>query len=339
MRVSDFDYHLPPESIAQSALADRAASRMLVLHRKEQRWEDRHFRDLPQYIQPGDCLIVNNTKVFPARLYGHRAGHTGKVQVFLVRPTGDDPNVWKVLVQPGRKLQPGERVIIGPGLEVEILSRTPNGERIVRFHSEGDLHEQLERWGHIPLPPYIRRPDQPEDRTRYQTVFAQDRGSVAAPTAGLHFTEDVIEACKIAGATFANLTLHVGLGTFQPLNVSELADVKLHAEYFRIEEQQATLMRNATRRIAVGTTSMRTLETAASRGGLTVMQGDTDIFISPGFQFQAADALLTNFHLPQSSLLILVAAFAGKDFILDAYNHAVASGYRFFSYGDCMLIL
>ncbi len=355
MDLADFDYHLPEDRIAQHPLPDRAASRMLVLHRREGRWEDRAFRDLPGFLRAGDCLVLNDSKVFPSRLYGRRKGvrslpigrhnpkHwqylTGKVEVFLLRPVSADGLTWQALVHPGRKMRTGEIITFGDSLSAEIVARGEYGERTVRFHCAGDLTEILERLGHVPLPPYIRRPDNPEDRERYQTVFARERGSVAAPTAGLHFTPEVLAACRAAGADVAYVTLHVGFGTFQPLHCEIVEQAKLHSESYRITEEDAARMRSARRLVAVGTTSVRTIETAARERGLEASCGETNIFIYPGFDFRVTGALMTNFHLPRSSLLLLVCAFAGKDLILDAYRHAIEQHYRFYSYGDCMLIL
>jgi S-adenosylmethionine:tRNA ribosyltransferase-isomerase len=352
MLVSDFDYHLPEDLIAQQSLPDRAAARMLVLHRAERTWEDRTFRDLPSFLGPGDCLVLNNSKVFPSRLFGHREGvHSlpvgkhnpkrkenlsGRVEVFLTKPLSADRLTWEALVRPGRKMRTGERIRFPAGLTAEITRRGEYGERILRFQTDRDLYEVLEEIGHTPLPPYIRRPDAPEDRSRYQTVFASETGSVAAPTAGLHFTPEVLEACRNAGAAIAYVTLHVGLGTFQPLHTEAVENVRLHSEYFEIPEVSAGAMRAAARRIAVGTTAVRTMETTVREGKL---DGETSIFIYPGFEFRAVDAMLTNFHLPRSSLLMLVCAFAGRELALAAYEHAVRERYRFFSYGDCMLIL
>lgn len=355
MLVSDFDYSLPEELIAQEPLADRAAARMLVLHRREQHWEDRHFRELPQFLGPGDCLVLNDSKVLPSRLFGRRVGvhavpisprnpahHeflTGQVQVFLVRPVSGDARTWEALVRPGRKMAVGERIRFADRAEAEILARGERGLRTLRFDYDGDLHALLDEIGHTPLPPYIRREDRPEDRNRYQTVYAQSPGSVAAPTAGLHFTPEMLDRCREAGAVIARVTLHVGLGTFQPLNSDVIEKARLHHESYEIREEEAVVLRASRRRIAVGTTSVRTLETAMRRGGLVPSAGETDLLIRPGFRFQATHAILTNFHLPQSSLLLLVSAFAGLDFTLAAYRHAVEQRYRFYSYGDCMLIL
>jgi S-adenosylmethionine:tRNA ribosyltransferase-isomerase len=337
--LSDFDYPLPPELIAQQPLEDRAGSRMLVVHRNEGRWEDRMFRDLPQYLGAGDCLVLNDTRVFPARLFGHRAGFEGKVEVFLVRALDEDALTWLTLVHPGRKVRSGERIVFDEGLTAEVLGRNEHGERIVRFQCEGDLMEAIERLGHVPLPPYIRREDEASDRERYQTVYAAHRGSVAAPTAGLHFTPEVLDECRKSGADVARVTLHVGLGTFQPLHTEVLEDVRLHQELFAIVSSEAERMKRARRLVAVGTTAVRTLETAMLRGGLEAMHGETSLFIAPGFRFQATGAMLTNFHLPKSSLLVLVCALAGRETVLGAYQHAVEAGYRFYSYGDCMLIV
>jgi S-adenosylmethionine:tRNA ribosyltransferase-isomerase len=352
MNLADFDFHLPEELIAQQPLADRSASRMLVLYRSEGRWEDRQFRELPSLLGQGDCLVLNDSKVFPARLFGHREGvrslpvgknnpkrheHlSGEVEVFLLRPVSSDGKDWEALVRPGRKMRVGERIRFDGDLESEIVARGEFGERTIRFHYDGDLFQQFERIGHVPLPPYIKRPDEAVDRDRYQTVFAREKGSVAAPTAGLHFSGAVLDECRERGAELAYVTLHVGLGTFQPLHTEEVEQVKLHRESYRIAEESAAKIRAAKRVIAVGTTSVRTLETAWRSGEL---QGETEIFLYPGSEFRITNAMLTNFHLPRTSLLLLVCAFAGTDFALAAYRHAVDSRYRFYSYGDCMLIL
>jgi len=350
MKLSEFDYDLPAEAIAQQPLADRSASRMLVVRRAEGAWEDRLFRDLPEFLVPGDCLVVNDSRVFPSRLYGRRRGVralpvgknnprrwqnlSGRVEVFLTRPVSEDHLCWEALVRPGRKMHVGEVVEFGEGLEAEIIGRGEFGERKVRFRSQGDLYEALDRLGHTPLPPYIHRADTAADRERYQTVYARQRGSVAAPTAGLHFTPEVLDSCRAAGADLATVTLHVGLGTFQPLHGEVIEKTTLHSESFDIGDEDAARIRAARRVVAVGTTSVRSIE-AAARGA----KGETDIFIYPGFEFRVTGSLVTNFHLPRSSLLMLVCAFASRDLVLDAYRHAIAAGYRFYSYGDSMLIV
>lgn len=339
MLLSDFDFHLPEELIAQEPLADRAASRMLVIDRQTGTWQDRMFRDFPAYINPGDCLVLNDSRVFPSRLYGHReAGSGGQVEVFLTKPISSDGLTWTALVWPGKKMRTGERVIVSGELSIDILGRGEYGERTVRLNPTGDLFEILDRAGHVPLPPYIRRPDAPSDRERYQTVFARERGSVAAPTAGLHFTPEILDAVRSRGAAIAYVTLHVGLGTFQPLRTNVIEEVKLHSESFVVPSATVSAMNAANKVIAVGTTAVRAIESAALAAN-SGEQRETDLFISPGFRFQRTGAMLTNFHLPKSSLLVLVASLAGRELILEAYRHAVAEKYRFFSYGDCMLIL
>jgi len=330
--LSDFDYHLPEELIAQDPLPERDASRMLAVDRASGTWEDRAFRDFPSYLKPGDCVVINDSRVFPSRLYGQREHGTGRVEVLLTKQLSSDGLTWAALVRPGKKMRTGERVFISDDLTVEILGRGEFGERTVKLRSRGDLFEAIERAGHVPLPPYIRRPDTRADRERYQTVFARERGSAAAPTAGLHFTPETLDACRRAGAEIARVTLHVGLGTFQPLHTEVLADVKLHSESFTVPHETVRAMGASSRVVAIGTTSVRAIESDPAKG-------ETDLFISPGFSFRRTGALLTNFHLPKSSLLVLVSAFAGREFTLAAYRHAVAQEYRFFSYGDCMLIL
>jgi len=350
--LAAFDYHLPEELIAQEALLDRAASRMLVVRRAEGRWEDRSFRELPDFLRPGDCLALNDSRVFPARLFGHRTGvrslpigknnpklHeylTGEVEVFLLRPVSPDGRDWEALVRPGRKMPVGERIGFDGGLEGEIVARGEFGERTVRFSGVDDLYAAFEQIGHVPLPPYIKRSDEASDRERYQTVFAREKGSVAAPTAGLHFTGEVLDECRARGAGVAYVTLHVGLGTFQPLHAEQVEQAKLHSERYRITPENAEHIRAARRVVAVGTTSVRTIESAERSGQLS---GETDIFIYPGYDFRRVGAMLTNFHLPRTSLLLLVCAFAGTDLALAAYRHAVDAKYRFYSYGDCMLIV
>jgi S-adenosylmethionine:tRNA ribosyltransferase-isomerase len=330
--LSDFDYHLPEKLIAQEPLPERSASRMLVVDRASGSWADRAFRDFPSYLKPSDLVVLNDSRVFPSRLYGQREHGSGRVEVFLTKQISSDALIWAALVRPGKKMRTAERVFISDDLTVEILGRGEFGERTVKLYPRGDLFEVIERAGHVPLPPYIRRPDTPADRERYQTVFARERGSAAAPTAGLHFTREILDACCNAGAEIARVTLHVGLGTFQPLHTAILEHVKLHAESFTIPWETVRAMDASARIVAVGTTSVRAIESDPAKG-------ETDLFISPGFDFRRTGALLTNFHLPKSSLLVLVSAFAGRELTLAAYRHAVEREYRFFSYGDCMLIL
>jgi S-adenosylmethionine:tRNA ribosyltransferase-isomerase len=368
MDLAAFDYDLPEELIAQQPLAERAASRMLVVYRNENRWEDRLFCELPVFLHPGDCLVLNDSRVFPARLFGHRGGvhahavgknnpklheHlSGRVEVFLLRAVSADGKEWEALVRPGRKMRTGERIHFSDGLEGEIAARGEYGERRIRFECAGDPIGEFEKIGHVPLPPYIKRADAPADRERYQTVFAREKGSVAAPTAGLHFTPEILDECRARGAGIAYVTLHVGLGTFQPLHTAQVEQGRLHAERYRIGAEDAARVNAASRVVAVGTTSVRTLESAArvrqvpdlptgppQRPKIEACHGETDIFIYPGFQFRAVGAMLTNFHLPRTSLLLLVCAFAGQELALAAYRHAVDERYRFYSYGDCMLIV
>jgi S-adenosylmethionine:tRNA ribosyltransferase-isomerase len=355
MDLAEFDYDLPEELIAQAPLADRAASRMLVVDRAAGSWEDRWFREFPAFLGPGDCLVLNDSRVFPARLYGHRAGvHalpigktnpkrreylSGEVEVLLLRPVGGGGQEWNALVHPGKKMRVGERVRFAEGLEAEVIARGEFGERTLRFRAEGDLHAAFDRIGHVPLPPYIKRRDETADRERYQTVFARERGSAAAPTAGLHFTPEILQECQARGAAVAFVTLHVGLGTFQPIHGEHVEGSRLHAEHFEIAAGNAGRMAAARRRVAVGTTSVRSMESALRGGGWRETSGETELFIYPGFEFRGTDAMLTNFHLPRTSLLLLVCAFAGKELALAAYRHAVEERYRFYSYGDCMLIV
>jgi len=439
MLVSDFHYELPPERIAQEPAADRAASRLLHLIRESPggvresargasgasagHWEDRSFRDFPDLLRPDDLLVLNNTRVFPARLYGHRSGERaqvlsprnpasrdflrGRVEVLLTRQFSQEPNEWECLVRPGRKIGVGERLFFGgrssapaspsapapdesasgdaassssapgghaPGdaasgdtfeLEAEVTARGSFGERRIRFRPVTDFFARVERIGHVPLPPYIDREDRPADRDRYQTIYAKARGSVAAPTAGLHFTPKIFERIRARGIEVAEITLHVGLGTFQPVRVEKVEDHKLHREWYEISPAAARAINAAKdkgrRVVAVGTTTVRTLEYAAAQAGKTGSQvrnetvgndrhgdhdtarvepgrGEADIFIYPGHRFRIVDALLTNFHLPQSTLLMLVCALAGRESVLQAYRHALEAGYRFYSYGDCMFV-
>jgi S-adenosylmethionine:tRNA ribosyltransferase-isomerase len=366
--VSEFDYHLPEELIAKQPLADRAAARMLHVDRSRGSLRDDTFRDFPDLLRPDDLLVVNNTRVLPARLYGHRSGSRsqhvspsnpaaheflrGKVEVLLTRRISADPNVWEALVHPGRKLGLGERIYFGLDatahsheLAAEIIGRGEFGERHLRFDPVADFFAVLERIGHIPLPPYIDRPDTPLDREQYQTVYAQPLGSVAAPTAGLHFTPEILDRIRARGVETAEITLHVGLGTFQPIRVELVEEHKIHSEWYSISPEAADKIqrtRDAGRRVvAVGTTTVRTLEFAALQspdGRIRPQSGEADIFIYPGFVFQVVAAMLTNFHLPKSTLIMLVSAFAGREHTLAAYDHAVRQRYRFYSYGDCMLL-
>jgi S-adenosylmethionine:tRNA ribosyltransferase-isomerase len=381
--VSDFDFNLPEELIAQEALADRSGSRLLHLSRSTGNFEDRKFTDFPSLLRPSDLLVLNSSRVFPARLYGRRAGLRsqpvsprnpaardflhGRVEVLLTRQMG--PLEWQALVRPGRKIGVGEKIFFSaedssagspvspaaaPGgeLAAEVIGRGEFGERTLRFDPVPNFFAAVEKLGHVPLPPYIAREDRPEDRERYQTVYAraETTGSVAAPTAGLHFTPQILAEIRERGIEIAELTLHVGLGTFQPVHVENVEEHKLHRESYLISEAAAAQINRALeekrRVVAVGTTTVRTLEFAASQNPLnsdrtatvSAGAGEADIFIYPGFEFRMVDALLTNFHLPKSTLLMLVAAFARRENVLKAYAHAVEEKYRFFSYGDCMFV-
>jgi S-adenosylmethionine:tRNA ribosyltransferase-isomerase len=372
MKLSDLDYALPRELIAQQPLEQRDASRLLLVDRGGQRREDRLFRDLPEILRGDELLVVNNARVIPARLFGRRAGVAAKppsprsqahsqfltapIEVLLVRQIA--PDVWEALVRPGRKMRSGERVIFGEGeLEAAVVSRGDYGLRRLRFSGTADLRQAIERLGHVPLPPYIDRPDQPADRERYQTIFARRDGAVAAPTAGLHFTPGILERIRGRGIELCEITLQVGLGTFQPIHCENLGNHKMHSEAYEISAAAAAKIAEARRRrrpiLAVGTTVVRALEDAAAKARsrpsatpcarseeIPIEPGPAvaDIFIFPGFEFRLVDQLLTNFHLPKSSLLALVAAFAGREYLLQAYRHAIERRYRFYSYGDCMLL-
>lgn len=354
LRVADFDFDLPDELIAQQPPAERGQSRMLVMNRKTGAFRDSMFSEFPSLLQPGDLLVLNDSRVIPARLFARRTLRrekekpTGRIEVMLTEPAGE--NKWRALVRPGRKIAIGERLVFpAPDgeivLEAEVIERGLYGDRLIEFAPVDDFFAILDRIGHIPLPHYIHRRDETTDRERYQTVFAHERGSVAAPTAGLHFTPQVLSEIAARGVEIAYVALHVGLGTFAPLRVARVDEVRLHRERYSLSAEAAAALNAAAlecrRIIAVGTTTVRTLESVAQRyssGHLEPHSGDTQIFISPGFEFRLVRALLTNFHLPQSSLLMLVSAFAGRDHVLTAYRHAVEQRYRFFSYGDCMLI-
>jgi S-adenosylmethionine:tRNA ribosyltransferase-isomerase len=340
MRVDEFDFELPAELIAQKPLEARDASRLLVVHREDGRREDRHFSDIVEYLEPGDVLVVNDSRVLPARLWGRNKQRSGPVEILLLRPYGE--GLWEVLVRPGKKAKPGAEIEFSPRLSCLVMETTASGGRLVRFEFEGDFDAILTELGETPLPPYIH--EKLDDPERYQTVYAKHSGSVAAPTAGLHFTPELLAAIRSRGVAVAPLTLHVGLGTFRPVQAENVEDHVMHEEFFELSPESADLIN--TRRaaggrvVAVGTTSVRVLETAAGDNG-TVQPGSgwTSIFIYPGYQFKAVDALVTNFHLPKSSLLMLVSAFAGRETIMRAYEHAIAERYRFFSFGDSMLLL
>jgi S-adenosylmethionine:tRNA ribosyltransferase-isomerase len=348
LRVSDFDFHLPPELIAQQPPAQRGQSRMLVMNRATGQLVDSSFARLPDLLSPGDLLVLNDSRVLPARLYAHREQSTGRIEVLLTQPAGH--NQWRVLVKPGKKVRVGDTLLFpAPDGEIllraQVLDRGDFGERLIHFEPVPNFFDILDRIGHMPLPPYIRHPDTALDRDRYQTVFSRDPGSVAAPTAGLHFTPEILAALAARGIETARITLHVGLGTFAPLRVENLTDIHLHREQYSISPEAAEAInsaaRSARRIVAVGTTTVRTLEHCAQQADGQPLQphsGETGIFISPGFKFRLVGALLTNFHLPQSSLLMLVSAFAGREPVLAAYQHAVQQRYNFFSYGDCMFL-
>jgi S-adenosylmethionine:tRNA ribosyltransferase-isomerase len=364
MKLSEFSYTLPSSSIAQRPLDARDSSRMLVLDRQNQCFEDAMFRSLPEQLRGDELIVVNNARVIPARLLGKRVGIraeepgrnsrvrreflSSEIEVFLTRQVS--PDEWEALVRPGKKMHLGERVIFGDGeLSAEVIGRGEFGLRRLRLSSNGDVREVIDRLGHIPLPPYIARSDDTEDRERYQTIFADRPGAVAAPTAGLHFSPEILDRIKERGVEITAITLDVGLGTFQPIHVEEIEEHKIHTERYEISESAAGAINKARREgrpiLAVGTTVVRTLEDAAAKpasrnGGSVIEPGaaEADIFIKPGHTFRIVNQLITNFHLPESTLLVLVSAFAGREFILKAYNHAVEAGYRFYSYGDCMLI-
>jgi S-adenosylmethionine:tRNA ribosyltransferase-isomerase len=356
--VSDFDYHLPPELIAQEPLPDRASSRMLHVRRETGEIRDAHFREFPELLRPDDLVVFNNTRVFPARMFGHRSGSRaqplsernpaskeflrGKVEALLTKQTGEWD--WEALVRPGRKIGVGERLCFGENdeLHAEVVARGQFGERTLRFDPTQDFFAAIERIGHVPLPPYIDRDDSEKDRERYQTVYARERGSVAAPTAGLHFTPEILDRLTQRGIETAEVTLHVGLGTFQPIHEERVEEHTLHREWYRVTPEAAGKINRALdakrRVIAIGTTAVRTLEYTGRNGRVEAGTGETALFIYPGYEFRVVGAMLTNFHLPKSTLLMLVSALAGRELVLKAYEHAVAQKYRFYSYGDCMFV-
>lgn len=340
MKTSDFYFDLPKELIAQDPLEDRASSRLLVLDKQTGGFAHHRFREIGELLQPGDCLVLNNTKVIPARLLGVKEDTGANIEILLLKRMEND--VWETLVKPGKKLRPGARVSFGEGLlKAEILDVSQEGGRFVRFYYDGIFEEVLDRLGEMPLPPYITHKLQ--DKNRYQTVYAKYEGSAAAPTAGLHFTKELLRDLEKQGIVIAYVTLHVGLGTFRPVKVENVLQHHMHSEYYQITQEAAEKINaakeNGHRIICVGTTSCRTIESAADENGhLTESSGDTDIFIYPGYRFKLMDCLITNFHLPESTLLMLVSALAGKDHILSAYEEAVKEKYRFFSFGDAMFI-
>lgn len=341
MKTSDFYYELPEELIAQEPLADRASSRLMVVHKDTKTLEHRHFRDVKEYLRPGDCLIINDTRVLPARLYGERVGTGAHIEVLLL--VRKDIHTWEVLVRPGKKARPGDKISFGGGkLVAEVLETIEGGNRIIRFEYEGVFESILDELGEMPLPPYITH--KLEDKERYQTVYAKHDGSAAAPTAGLHFTPELLEEIRQMGVAIAHVTLHVGLGTFRPVKAEDILDHEMHSEYYVVEDDQAEIMNraraNGGRLIAVGTTSTRTLESVTDENGIVhAGSGWTKIFIYPGYQFKAIDCLITNFHLPESTLIMLVSALMGKDLVMHAYEEAVKERYRFFSFGDACLFL
>ena len=341
LRTKDYYFELPQEQIAQDPLEDRASSRLLVLDKETGERKHGVFTDIKKYLRPGDCLVLNNTKVIPARLIGEKAETGGKVEILLLKRKEND--VWETLVKPGKKARPGAKIVFGNGLlSCEVLSVEEEGNRLVQFSYDGIFEEILDQLGQMPLPPYITH--QLEDKNRYQTVYAKFEGSAAAPTAGLHFTKELLEEIQEMGVNLAYVTLHVGLGTFRPVKVDNVKEHHMHSEFYQIDSTAARLINETKQRgnrvICVGTTSCRTIESAAREDGtLEPCSGETDIFIYPGYRFKVLDGLITNFHLPESTLLMLVSALAGREHVLDAYKEAVELGYRFFSFGDAMFIL
>lgn len=340
MRKEDFNFDLPEELIAQDPLEDRSSSRLLVLDKETGKTEHHVFREIIDYLEAGDCLVINDTKVIPARLIGSKIGTDAKIEVLLLKRKEND--VWETLVKPGKKAKIGTRISFGDGLLVgEVVDIVEEGNRLIHFEYEGIFEEILDRLGQMPLPPYITH--QLEDKNRYQTVYAKHSGSAAAPTAGLHFTPELLKRIEEKGVQIARVTLHVGLGTFRPVKVDNILEHHMHSEFYQIEEEAAekinTAKANGKRVIAVGTTSCRTIESAAKEdGAIAPVSGWTDIFIYPGYQFKVLDCLITNFHLPESTLVMLVSALAGREHVLNAYEEAIRERYRFFSFGDAMFI-
>ncbi|MDO5382805.1 MAG: tRNA preQ1(34) S-adenosylmethionine ribosyltransferase-isomerase QueA [Eubacteriales bacterium] len=342
MDLHDFYYDLPEELIAQDPLSDRSSSRLMVLNKETGEVTHRIFKDIIEYLNPGDCLVINDTKVIPARLIGEKVGTGATIEVLLLKRMEDMNDTWEALVKPGKKCRPGARISFGEGKLIgEIIDVVEDGNRIIKFEYEGIFEEILDELGQMPLPPYIKH--KLEDKDRYQTVYAKHEGSAAAPTAGLHFTNELLKQIEDKGIKIARVTLHVGLGTFRPVKVENILEHHMHSEFYMVTEETAEIINNArkngNRVIAVGTTSTRTLESAANEDGtLTAKSGWTDIFIYPGYKFKIIDALITNFHLPESTLVMLVSAFAGRENVLNAYETAVQEKYRFFSFGDAMFI-
>ena len=340
LSTKDYYYDLPKELIAQDPLEDRSSSRLMVLGKKSGEVSHHHFRDILDYLRPGDCLVINNTRVIPARLIGTKKETGAHVEILLLRRKKDD--IWETLVKPGKKLRPGAEVTFGDGsLTATILDVVEGGDRLVQFHYDGIFEEVLDRLGEMPLPPYIKH--KLKDRDRYNTVYAKFDGSAAAPTAGLHFTKELLEEVKEKGVNIAQVTLHVGLGTFRPVKVDDVRQHEMHTEWYRVTQETADLINqtkaNGGRIIAVGTTSVRTLETVADEDGhMKAQEGDTSIFIYPGYKWKVVDGLITNFHLPESTLIMLVSSLAGREHVLAAYKEAVKERYRFFSFGDAMYI-
>ena len=341
MKTSDFYYDLPKELIAQDPLEDRSASRLMHLDKTTGEYKHGHFRDILQYLKPGDCLVINDTKVIPARLYGSKVGTDAAIEILLLKRKEND--IWETLVKPGKKCKIGTKIVFGEGiLTGEVVDIVEEGNRLIQFHYEGIFEEILDRLGQMPLPPYITH--QLQDKNRYQTVYAKYDGSAAAPTAGLHFTPELLQQVRDMGVEIAEVTLHVGLGTFRPVKETDVLKHHMHSEFYKIEQSEADKINKAKKEghrvIAVGTTSTRTLESAADENGfLTEKSGWTEIFIYPGYQFKVIDALITNFHLPESTLVMLVSALAGREHVLAAYETAVEEKYRFFSFGDAMFIV
>ena len=340
MNVKDYDYDLPEELIAQDPLEDRSSSRLMVLDRQTGDVEHRHFTDILEYLHPGDCLVINNTKVIPARLFGVKEDTQAKIEVLLLKRKEND--IWETLVKPGKKAKPGTKLVFGDGLlTAEVVDVVEEGNRLIQFHYDGIFEEILDQLGQMPLPPYITH--QLKDKNRYQTVYAKYDGSAAAPTAGLHFTKELLQKVKDMGVDIAEVTLHVGLGTFRPVKVEDVTEHHMHSEFYQVDEEAAEKINRAKdgagRVICVGTTSCRTIESAADETGhLKPCSGWTEIFIYPGYKFKMLDCLITNFHLPESTLIMLVSALAGKEHVMAAYEEAVKERYRFFSFGDAMFI-